>query len=332
MKNQVQVLALLLGFMSLITFGQKKELKEAGKAIKKNEFAVALTAINSLDAMLETMDSKYKAKYYFLKGQALSGENKYSDAADAYNNLFAYEKEIGKAKYTKLAQPLLNKLIEEVSNKAVKYYNEDKNYKLAAENFYLTYKLYPKDTSTLYNAAISASLAKDYDLSLKYYGTLKEVGYTGITMQYIATNKDTGKEENLGSKTQRDLMVKAGNYSIPLDKASASKQPEIIKSIGYLYVNQGKPELAIAALEEARKSNPKDINLLLNQAQMYVELERMDKFGELMVEAVKLDPNNPNLLYNLGVVNAGENKIEEAIDFYKKAIELDPKYGDAYLN
>jgi tetratricopeptide (TPR) repeat protein len=102
--------------------------------------------------------------------------------------------------------------------------------------------------------------------------------------------------------------------------------------MGYIYVNQGKPELAVAALEEARKSDPKNLNLILSQADMYIKLDKMDKFGELMVEAVKLNPTNPTLFFNLGVVNANENKIKEAIGFYNKAIELKPDYADAYMN
>jgi len=86
MKNQV--LAISLGLISMIAFGQKSELKTAEKAIKKGEFASALVAVNSVDAMLATMDSKYKAKYYFLKGQALAGESNYAAAADSFNNLF----------------------------------------------------------------------------------------------------------------------------------------------------------------------------------------------------------------------------------------------------
>ncbi|MGK0324918.1 MAG: tetratricopeptide (TPR) repeat protein [Polaribacter sp.] len=330
MKNQI--LALSFGLMTIGIFAQKTELKAAEKAIKKSEFAAALTAVNSLDAMEASMEAKYKAKYYYLKGQALSGQDSYSESADAFNKLFAYEIEIGKDKYTKLAQPMLNSMIEKISNKAAKLYNDDKDYKGASENFYLTYSLYPADTTTLYNAAISASLAKEYDTSLMYYKELKEIGYTGIKTQYLAVNKESGEEEDLGYKTQRDLMVKAGNYTTPTDKNSPSKQAEIVKSIGYIYVNQGKPELAIAALKEARKASPKDLNLLLNEAQMYVELKQMDKFGELMKEAIKLDPNDPNLFFNLGVVNANEKKNEEAIKYYKKAIELKPDYADAYMN
>ena len=62
------------------------------------------------------MDAKYKAKYYFLKGSAY-GKSNVEKAADAYNKLFAYEKETGKQKYTKVAQPKLNELIQFVSKK-----------------------------------------------------------------------------------------------------------------------------------------------------------------------------------------------------------------------
>ncbi|WP_158838039.1 tetratricopeptide repeat protein [Polaribacter sp. L3A8] len=328
MKNQI--LALTVGFLSIASFAQKNELKTAEKAIKKGDFKEAKAAIASLEGTEGSMDSKYKAKYYFFKGSAY-GKSNVEKAAAAYNQLISYEKETGKQKYTKEAKPKLNELTQFVSKKAIDSYN-NKDYKKATNNFYLTYKLSPTDTSFLYNAALSSSLGKDYDSALKYYKELQEIKYTGITTEYVAVNKETGKEENMGTKVNRDLMVKAGQYITPGVRTTESKQAEIIKNIGYIYVNQGKPELAVAALEEARKASPKDINLLLNQAQMYIKLEQMDKFGELMKEAVKLDPTNPTLFFNLGVVNAGENKNEEAIGFYKKAIELDPEYGDAYLN
>ncbi|QTD37704.1 tetratricopeptide repeat protein [Polaribacter batillariae] len=327
-----QIIALSLGLMSVITFAQKKELRTAEKAIKKQQFNEALSAINSVTGMLADMDAKYKSKYYFLKGQALAGKSNYEGAAEAFNDLMSYEKEIGKNRYSKEAQPMLNDLVQKVSNLAINLYNKDKNYKEAAKQFYLTYKLSPKDTAFLYNAAVSASLAKDYDTSLEYYKELKNVGYTGIETQYLATNKASGEVENLGSKSNRDAMVKLGQYTNPTSKVSESKEAEIVKNIGYIYVNQGKTEEAITALKEARKSNPKDINLLLNEAQMYIKLKQMDKFGALMKEAVELDPTNPTLFFNLGVVNANENKEDEAIKYYKKAIELDPNYGDAYMN
>ncbi|AUC86666.1 hypothetical protein CW731_06345 [Polaribacter sp. ALD11] len=325
-----QILAISLGLMSVVAFGQKKELRSAEKAIKKGDLKEAKVIIESLESMEPTMESKYKAKYYFLRGAAY-GKTDVQKAADAYTKLFEYEKEIGKQKYTKEAEPKLNDLVQFVSNKAIEQYNA-KDYENAKDNFYLTYKLSPKDTSFLYNAAISSSLSENYDLSLSHYKELKEIGYTGISTQYLGTNKETGEEENLGSKTNRDLMVKTGQYIKPTQKTLESKYAEIVKNISYILVNQGKTEEAIVALQEARQANPKDVNLILNEAQLYIKLEKMDKFGELMQEAVKLDPTNPTLFFNLGVINANQDKTEEAVKYYKKAIELDPEYGDAYMN
>ncbi|WP_298778851.1 tetratricopeptide repeat protein [uncultured Polaribacter sp.] len=326
-----QIIAFSLGLMTIGAYAQKNELKAAEKALKKNDFKTAKAAILSIQGLEDSMDAKYKAKYLFLKGQAY-GKSDVEKAADAYNKLFSYEKEIGKSKYTKAAKPKLNELIQFVSQKGIDLYNNDQDFKEAAKNFYLTYKLSPTDTSFLYNAAASAARAKEYEKSNEYYKILQEIGYNGSETQYFAVNKSNNKKENLGGKSNRDLMVKLGKYTNPTEVSTESKKSLIVKSIGYNYVKLGKTDEAILALQEARKSDPKDLNLILNEADLYVKLDKMDKFGELMVEAVKLDPENPTLFYNLGVVNARQNKAEEAIGYYKKAIELRPDYADAYLN
>lgn len=329
MKNQLA--ALCLGFMTIGIFAQKDELKNAEKAIKSGDFKGAIAIIESLDSMEETMEDKYKAQYYFLKGDAY-GTRDVKKAAEAYNKLTAFEKQIGKPKYTKEAEPKLNALLTFISKKAVDQYNSGTDYKSASQNFYLTYQLSPKDTSFLYNAAISSSLAKDNDTALEYFRKLQELGYTGVETVYYAVNKATGTKDNLGTKQNRDTMVKFGQYSDPSTEVTKSKKADIIKNIAYIYVNEGKTEEAMIALQEARKSDPKDINLILNEAQLYIKLEKMDKFAKLMEEAIELDPNNPTLFFNLGVVNQNEKKIDEALEYYKKAIELKPDYSDAYMN
>jgi len=331
MKMKINLLAIVLGLITMSTFAQKNELKAAEKALKSQDFTTAISAITSAESLISSMDNKTKAKFYFLKGKALSGKKEFKSAAVTFKELFDLENKTGKKRYSSEATLIKNQMLQEVYKLASDQYSA-KEYQKASDNFYLTYKLNPIDTSFIYNAAVSSTLAKNYDLSLDYYKELKDLGYTGITTLYFATNIANDSKENLQSKSNRDLKVKIGLYKDPVDEVTESKHAEIIKNIGYIYVNQGKPELAIAALEEARKLNPKDVNLLLNQAQMYIKLERMDKFGELMIEAVELDPTNPVLFFNLGVVNANEDKIEAAIKFYKKAIELDPAYGDAYLN
>lgn len=327
MKNQI--IALSLGLMSLGVVAQKSELKTAEKALKKQDFTTALSTLKTIEGSIANADDKYKSKFYFIKGQVLAAQKNYKGAAEALNALFAMKNN----KYTDDAKPVLNKMIQEVSTKAVDLYNNKKDYKNAADNFYLTYVLSPADTAFAYNAAVSATQAKDYDKAIEYYKELQEIGYTGVEKQYVATDKASGKVESFGSdKARRDLMVKSGSFVKPDVQFSESKTATIVKNVALILKEQGKTEEAIEAFKGARASNPKDLNLILNEAQLYVEMGKMDKFGELMNEAVALDPENPTLYYNLGVVNFNEGRIDEAKKYYEKAIELKPDYGDAYMN
>ncbi|MGG6231491.1 tetratricopeptide repeat protein [Tenacibaculum sp. SDUM215027] len=325
-----QILALSLGLMSLGAIAQKSELKAAEKAIKKQDFTTALSTLNAIEgSLMMNGEDKYKSKFYFLKGKALAATKDYRNAGEALNALLAMEEN----KYTDEAKPVLNQLIQEVSKKAVDLYNNKKDYKNAAEEFYLTYVLSPADTSFAYNAAVSATQAKDYDKAIEYYRELQKIGYTGVEKQYVATDKATGKVESFGNdKARRDLMVKSGGYVKPEAKTSESKSATIVKNVALILKEQGKTDEAIAAFKDARASNPKDLNLILNEAQLYVDMGKMDKFGELMNEAVALDPENPTLYYNLGVVNFNEGRVDDAKKYYSKAIELKPDYADAYMN
>lgn len=326
-----QILAISLGLLSASIFAQKKEIKALAKAVGKNNLTEARTLLSALEARESTIEEKYKAQYYYLKGAAI-GTTDVEKAAEAYNTLFEIEKAAGKDRYSEEAKPRLNNLTQYVSQLAIKQYNEEKNFKAATNNFYLTYKLSPTDTVFLYNAAVSASLAKDFDTALNYYKNLQEIGYTGVSEIFYAVNKETGVKENLGSKSTQNLMVKGGTHKDPSVEYTKSKQGDIIKNIGYIYINQGKDDEAMKFIQQARKNDPKDLNLILNEAQLYIKMERMDKFGELMKEAIALDPTNPILFFNLGVVNQNEGNIKEATEYYKKAIELKPDYGDAYMN
>ncbi len=105
-------------------------------------------------------------------------------------------------------------MVTEISAKGIKSY-QDKNYSAAKTELFQVYNLSPKDTVFLEYAANAAYLDKDYEMALDHFTALKELGYTGITTEYTALNKDTGERENMGNKAQMDLMVKTGTYSEP---------------------------------------------------------------------------------------------------------------------
>ena len=328
---KTKVFALVLGLITFSTFAQKNELKTADKAIKIQDYSAAMTAVTAAESLLSKMDDKSKAKFYFLKAQAYFGKKDYQTAANTFEKLFNLENETGKKRYTELAITIQNQMVQDVYQQASDQYAA-KDYKNAANNFYLSYMLSPLDTVFIYNSAVSFSLAKEYESSLKYYKELKDIGYTGITTLYFATSKDSGLKENLGTKGNRDLQVKLGLYKDPVNEQTESKTGDIIKNVAYILKTQGKTEEAIKAVEEAREIYPKDINLILTQADIYFQLKDMKKYSDLIELALNIDPTNPQLFFNLGVISFNDGKVEEAKKNYEKAIELKEDYGDAYLN
>ena len=133
-------------------------------------------------------------------------------------------------------------------------------------------------------------------------------------------------------KVQRDLMVKSGTYSNPIDEKTPSKKAEIVKNTALIYTQLGKDDEALDAYKAARANDPDDVNLILNEANLYFKMGDKEKFKSLMAEAISVAPDNPDLHYNVGVINMEQGNYEEARESYKKAIELNPGYTNAYLN
>jgi tetratricopeptide (TPR) repeat protein len=334
MKTKIAILsALLVGMMG---FSQKDEIKAAEKAMKGGDGVNALAALQGAATSIDGADAKLQAQYYNLKGNAhLDAAQKgdgsaYESAVEAFTKVIAVEDASGKSKYSANARQKMSQMTADLVNAAVED-NNNKKFQEAASKLYMSYKLSPADTIYLYYAASSAVNGAHYDDALKYYNELKDVNYDGSELKYTAVNVESGEVETLDQQT-RDLYVKAGTHKDPKDDKTPSKKPEIIKNIALIYQQQGKNDEALAAYDDAIASNPEDVNLVLNKANLYYTLGDKDKFKKLMAEASEMAPNNPDLLYNIGVINMEQGNMQEARDAYKKALAVDPNYINALLN
>ncbi|MEW7292793.1 tetratricopeptide repeat protein [Aquimarina sp. 2304DJ70-9] len=329
------IVVLFLTF-SAIGFSQKQELKTASKALKAGNMEAASEALKTAEGLIETADKKMKAQFYFLKGQVLSSSagaslEKIEKATNAYTKAIEIENEAGAAKYTADANQKIQTIRQSLIENAIKDQNA-KNYKGAAEKLHLGYTTNKADTIYLYYAAGNAVNGKDYDTALSYYEELKNVGFSGITTEFVATNKETGEVEPFDSKQTRDLSVKSGKYIKPEERKLESRKGEIVKNIALIYMTQGKDEEAIKAIEEARAENPEDTALMQAQADMFYKQGNIAKYKEIMEQIVANDPENPDLLYNLGVSASRLEDNDQAMEYYKKALELRPDYTSAQIN
>lgn len=316
MKKQVLALA-LLGLTS-VAFAQKNEVKALEKAVKSEKFSETKSLIASAEAVIANADDKTKAKFYYLKAKAMLNSKNYDGIISSLtefdaNNTSKYSAEINGLKAT-MTTNLVNDAIADQGKS---------DFVNSAKKLYTAYKL-SNDVEYLYHAASSYVNAKDYKKALPMYVELKDKGYTGVKTEYIAYSKATQKDEAFPSKTMRAASLKIGTHIKPSERKTKSLLPSIVKNIAFMYVELGDTEAAIKAIKEARVDAPSDINLLLTEANLYLQLGKKDKFKELMEEAVKQDPTNSSLFYNLGVIAAEQGDVVSAKKYYQKSLELKP--------
>ncbi len=338
MRNKV-VLGVMLA-SGMFAFAQKDEVKDAEKAFKKANYAEALAAINSAESTIGSADAKLQAKYYYIKGQAYfnmakNGENTFENmdaAAAAFDKLVAVEKESGKEKYTGEVAELKTQGASVLLDAANEKY-QAKDYKEAYVGYEKVYRFSPVDTLMLYNAAVTALQAQDYDQSINYYEELKDLNYDGSSVDYQAIEAASGAQQSFGTdKKQRDLMVKSGAYTDPQDVKNPSKRSEVIKNLALLYVQEGQNDKALAAFAEAKQQNPEDVNLIISEANVYYQMGNKAKFKELMNDASKMAPDNADIQYNIGVVTMDQNDNVAARKAFERALEIKPDYAAAALN
>ena len=324
--NTMKKLVTLIFILTLsVAVGQKKEVKKAIKAFNAGDVQGATDILETNAALFEGADAKVTLQKTYLEAKIDQVNKKFQSSYEKYQAYAAaggsdpeYSNEL-----LKLTSDIVNSAIED---------NAEKRYPEAASKLYLAYTI---DTETnkdyLFYAASSAVNGSDYEKALKYYNILKEIKYEGIVTTFFAKSAESGEEVEL-SESEYELYQKTKDYSDFREEKTESRYPEIIKNIALIYSQTGDNEKAMEAVKLARKEDPKDLNLILTEANLYIQLEENDRFEELMKEAIAQDPNNATLYFNLGVVNSQSGNAEEAIGYYEKTIELDPTFESGYLN
>ena len=329
MRNILYTLILI----SSISYGQKKELKQAQKLIDQEFYSEALNVLNTNKDFILSSDKKYHAQYYFLNGWALKENSDYLASVNSLKKSMEIERSLRQKKFIENANIIMQQAEADLVNSAVED-NKNGNFKSASVKLYDAYLMNPEkddNINYLYFSASSAVNSKDYDTALEYYAKLKDMGYTGVVSEYFVTPVETNIEEKV-SETEYNLFKNSKDYTNQRVGKTESRLPEIVKNIALIYVQKGEVDLAISAIKEARAINPDDVNLLLSEADLYIKLGDREKFKELMKLAIQKDPDNAILYYNLGVINGEQGEFDEAKKFYLKSLELDPSYTATYLN
>ncbi len=339
--NKYAILASAL-MISASGFAQKDQIKAAEKALKGGNAIEAINQLKQAEGAIGGASEAEKAQYYFVKGNAhldLSdkkmevGKN-LVESAKAYQQVLSIEKASGKSKFTSEAQTNLAKAKNNLLTAAQAEVKKDNN-KGAADLLYAAYEADPSNLENLYYAANYYMAGADYTKALQHFEELKKKEFTGEATNYYAKNAVSEQEEFYGStpdaKKNRDNQVRLKLATAPRDEKVPSKKGEIAKYIALIYVQQGKNDLAKAALAEAKAINPDDIGILQAEAEVLLKMNDMEGYKAVTQKIVQKDPNNPDMFFNLGVTSSKSDPVA-AEGYYKRAIELKPDYWQAHLN
>tara|TARA_B100001540_G_scaffold45265_1_gene40303 strand:+ start:557 stop:1831 length:1275 start_codon:yes stop_codon:yes gene_type:complete len=330
------ILSLIIFGLFQLSYSQKKELKTIDKQIKAGEYENAINTINSIKTLIDAADDKTKAKYYYLKGMA-----RYQNGNGSFDNKILSIKDFNEAKKievsgTKIYTSKIDNIFTDLFNSFINDSRtalEIKNYKNSYMNLEAAYNVSNKDTLYLYNAALVATEAKDYSIALGFYEKLIDLGYSGVSMNYYAVEKESGKEQVFQDEKSRNFSVDViGTHESPRDEMAESVEIDILRSVAAIYKTQENFLKSIEYLEKAKLINENDINLILLESNIRWDMGEVDTYQRLISKALEIEPNNVDLIFNLGVVNADKGNFDDAISYYDKAIEIDPNYTKAYLN
>ena len=330
------ILSLIILGLFQLSYSQKKELKTIDKQVKAGEYENAINTINSIKTLIDAADDKTKAKYYYLKGMA-----RYQNGNGSFDNKILSIKDFNEAKKievsgTKIYTSKIDNIFTDLFNSFINDSRtalEIKNYKNSYMNLEAAYNVSNKDTLYLYNAALVATEAKDYNIALGFYEKLIDLGYSGVSMNYYAVEKESGKEQVFQDEKSRNFSVDViGTHESPRDEMAESVEIDILRSVAAIYKTKEKFLKSIEYLEKAKLINENDINLILLESNIRWDMGEVDTYQRLISKALEIEPNNVDLIFNLGVVNADKGNFDDAISYYDKAIEIDPNYTKAYLN
>ena len=318
------ILSLVIFGLFQLGYSQKKELKTIDKEIKAGQYANALTNLESIKPLIESSDDKIKAKYYYLKGQAIYQEGQ-ATLEDIKLSVLDFKKSMDlSSDYSSKAENFLNNIYSQMITNYNKFYDSG-DYINSYLNVEAAYRVYESDTLNLFNAAIVANQAGLYENAIKHYKELIKMNFNGSQTKYLATNTETGKTEEFQDNEQRKLFLFSGKYTDSRDSITKSQEINLYRQISSSFKRIKDFENALNYLDDALSKNiskKESVNLLIDKLNIFVEQENWDEYEITVEKLLDIDQDDYDLLCNLAIINKVKDT-EKATLYINRALEID---------
>ncbi|MGB3591394.1 MAG: tetratricopeptide repeat protein [Nonlabens sp.] len=308
---------------SLLTFAQKKEIKNIKKALKTQDIQKAYDAFESIDE--SAVEAKYAADYNLYKAAYkidVSGQRSasFEDLRIAETSL---EKAISLGLKDKTSEMYVNIVENAIRTRKLALANEMMATDTATA-ISLVDELYALDETNydmLYNSANMSYSIEDFETAMLQYEKLVATNYDGVRKSLYAVNKQNGTRELFPNTTTREIAIKSGSHMTPTEEQSPSNVGDVATKLVWLKKSQKDLNAAKAMYEKIKRQYPSDDSLTAAEVGIFQILE-MDEEYAAAVKKMN-DINDPQIFMNLAESAATKKNYDSAIEYYNKALQLD---------
>jgi tetratricopeptide (TPR) repeat protein len=316
----------------------------AAALVEENDFSGALKILDDLAKNPAVPDD---AGLHILRGKALFGQRKYSEAATVFQSVIdenptAFEahfylgrvnEETGKyAEAAKIFSSLLDKTggnSDEIRNNRFVFqqhlaadYLEMGNHEKAIVMYQEMVKVDPKRANPqLLNAY---RLSKQFDKALLLGKELhgKDPGDIEIGVIYARSLADAGKARDGADVLSKLLQSNPDNI-------------ELYVNLSQVYIQEKRyadAEKILRRAEDKAQDHPNNERLKIQLASVYERQKDFDRAESIFKEILKTNPQNAVALNYIGYMLADRGvRLDEALRYVKDALAIDPQNG-AYLD
>ncbi len=114
-------------------------------------------------------------------------------------------------------------------------------------------------------------------------------------------------------------------------RAGAPSRAEAIRlnNLGVAYMNQQRPQQALAMFRQAFKADPGFTTARLNEGIALLNDQKLEQARLALEWVTKRDPNNARAWYNLGLLYKQQGRTEQALEAFEHAAEYAPRDADS---
>ncbi|CAI6356342.1 unnamed protein product [Macrosiphum euphorbiae] len=187
-----------------------------------------------------------------------------------------------------------------------------------------SYVFFPKHSDSEAPISVITDILSEID-SLKFKNISDEFGKLGFTKVKDLAGATVGKARSvkLPGDTLKHLYEAMKIYSEVLDKLLKSAKSEI-KNGNFIEAQK------ICKVLLTHK--PKDLNVLLVNANSFFECEKYDECLECLEKAKSVNPNCSEVLLNMALVYQKKSENDLAKEYYFKACKIKPYSADAWTD